>query len=162
MQLQPVYQTQWIQRKHTQTHTHTHTMSSREKLHSLFSISFFANISQQFMLFFFFLSTFGLLFFFQLSHLFLFFAFITTYENHGVSTTADQDTVTDFFFRWTFYIVQLHGKKKSQSSICLTRWLKNSLMSWGERLDAVSFMFISGLLDMLSKADCCRLRVTID
>lgn len=101
--------------------------------------------------------------FFQPSHLFLFFAFITTYKNHGVSTTADQDTVTDFFFCRTFYIVPLHGrKKKSQSSICLTRWLKNTLMSWGERLDAVPFMFISGLLDMLSKADCYRLRVTID
>lgn len=51
--------------------------------------------------------------FFQPSHLFLFFAFITTYKNHGVSTTADQDTVTDFFFfRRTFYIVPLHGKKR--------------------------------------------------
>lgn len=70
MQLQPVYQTQWIQRERTQTHTHT--MSSREKLHSLFSISFFANISQQFMLFFFFLSTFGLLFFSTKSFIFIF------------------------------------------------------------------------------------------
>lgn len=117
MQLQPVYQTQWIQRKHTQTHTHTHTMSSREKLHSLFSISFFANISQQFMLFFFFLSTFGLLFFFNQV---IYFYFSRSLQHTRIMELAQPLTKTlwpIFSFAEHFILFSCTGKKESKFNL---------------------------------------------
>lgn len=62
----------------------------------------------------------GCCFFSQPSHLFsfLFFAFITTYKNHGVSTTADQDTVTDFFLLLSIlYCSVVREKKESKFNL---------------------------------------------
>lgn len=92
-------------------HRHIHTMSSREKLHSLFSISFFANISQQFMLFFLSFYFWVVVFFNQV----IYFYFSRSLQHTRIMELAQPLTKTlwpIFSFAEHFILFRCTGEKK--------------------------------------------------
>lgn len=139
----------------TKTHTHTHVINLREIAQFIFDF-LFVLVSQQFTLFYFsfifphFWATSSCIFlmvaFFLSILLFFIFSFHSILNRAHYSTQelwrchnrwprhCDRFSFAEHFNMRSNPV----ERKKSQSSICLPGWLKNSLMSWGKCLNAVA------------------------